>query len=504
MPLRTLAAASRRAFDERPLVVILIVGAALRLIAAIFSRGFFTIDDHHVLVDTADRVARGVPLPVNYGRSILYPGSVALIMDAVRAVAQASPAVEMAVVRLVHGAFSVLSVYFAYRILEHVAGREAARVGGLLLATFYLLPATSVHQFEEAVCQVPILASCWWLLKADEPARGASLWSFLSGAAIATSLLIRFPALPYVVAFVAVALWRPAARSSKLSFALGVLLVLALQAASNVVINGDPLYYLFRTARHRAGLGGGYPTAPFWKYAVTLVAAFLPPFSLLFLAAAIRGAKRFALLGIPALAFLVGTSLVPNKQERFLLPVLPVLLILGAIGLPAVRDWFARRGWTRAYNWSWGYFAVVNAALLGVGVFSYGKKDRVAPLVYLEHRHDATGIVEAQFTYGFPVPGYYLGRSRPAVFVFEDRGRLAADIATAHLAGQPVNYVVLYSDSLEADTALLERTLGRTLVVRTTISPSLGDDLAHFINPHRNHATRAVVLSVQPLPAASP
>src|SRR6266571_2981897 len=225
-----------------------------------------------------------------------------------------------------------------------------------------------------AVCQVPILASCWWLLKADEPARGAGLWSFLSGAAIATSLLIRFPALPYVLAFVAVALWRPAARSSKLSFALGVLLVLVLQAASNVVINGDPLYYLFRTARHRAGLGGGYPTAPFWKYAVTLVAAFLPPFSLLFLAAAIRGAKRFALLGIPALAFLVGTSLVPNKQERFLLPVLPVLLILGAIGLPAVRDWFARRGWTRAYNWSWGYFAVVNAALLGVGVFSYGKK----------------------------------------------------------------------------------------------------------------------------------
>src|SRR5256885_11428737 len=36
-----------------------------RLIAAIFSRGFFTIDDHHVLIDTADRVARGVPLPVN-------------------------------------------------------------------------------------------------------------------------------------------------------------------------------------------------------------------------------------------------------------------------------------------------------------------------------------------------------------------------------------------------------------------------------------------------------
>src|SRR2546426_10868834 len=99
-----------------------------------------------------------------------------------------------------------------------------------------------------------------------------------------------------------------------------------------------------------------------------------------------------------------------------------------------------------------------NAALLGVGVFSYGKKDRVAPLVYLEHRHDATGIVEAQFTYGFPVPGYYLGGSRPAVFVFEDRERLAADPAPAHLAGPPGNYAVLKSDSLQAETPPAQRT----------------------------------------------
>ena len=497
MPLRAYAAATRRAFDERPLVVILILAGALRLVAAVFSRGFFTIDDHHVLVDTADRLARGIPLPVDYKRSVLYPGSVALIMDAVRAVAAASPAVEMVVVRIVHGAFSVLSVYFAYRILERLAGRETAAVGGLLTATFFVLPATSVHQFEEAVCQVPILASCWWLLKADGTARGAGWWSFLSGAAIAVSLLIRFPALPFVLAFAAVALWRPAARSTKLAFILGLLSVLVMQAGSNVAINGDPLYYLFRTARHRAGLGGGYPTAPVWKYVVTLVGIFLPPFSLLFLTAAVRGARRLPLLGIPALAFLVGTSLVPNKQERFLLPVLPVLLILGTLGLPAVREWFAGREWMRAYRWSWGYFAVVNAALLGVGVFSYGKKDRVEPLVYLERRGDATGIIEAQFTYGFPVPDFYLGRPRPRVFVFEDRGRLADDVAAAHLAGQPVNYVVLYSDSLEADTALLERTLGCALVLRTTISPSLGDKLAHLVNPYRNHATSAVVLSLR-------
>ena len=48
-------------------------------------------------------------------------------------------------------------------------------------------------------------------------------------------------------------------------------------------------------------------------------------------------------------------------------PVLPALLILGAVGISNVRDWFARRGWSSVYNWSWAYFVVVNTLLLGIG-----------------------------------------------------------------------------------------------------------------------------------------
>ena len=69
----------RRAFQERPLLAILLLAAVLRITAAIFSRGFLTIDDHHVLIDTADGLATGIRLPSDYKRSILYPGSVALI-----------------------------------------------------------------------------------------------------------------------------------------------------------------------------------------------------------------------------------------------------------------------------------------------------------------------------------------------------------------------------------------------------------------------------------------
>ncbi len=493
----------RRAFQERPLLAILLLAAVLRITAAIFSRGFLTIDDHHVLIDTADGLATGIPLPSDYKRSILYPGSVALIMKAVRALANASPDIEMLVVRLVHAGIATLTVYCAFRILERAAGREAAITGGLLVATFFALPVTSAHQFEEAVCQVPMLAACWWIVAADGAERGAGLRSFLAGAATVTTLLLRFPALPFVLSFAAFALWRPAQRFSKLHFALGLLAVVALQAASSAVINGDPAYYFLRTAGHRAGLGGGYPTGPIWKYLLTLVAVFLPPFSVLLLAAAIRGGRAFPLLGVPTLVFLIGHSIIPNKQERFLLPVLPALLILGAIGMPVVREWFARRGWTRAYRWSWGYFAALNGLLLIAGLFSYGKKDRVAPLVYVQARHDATGVVVAQYTYTFHVPVYYLGRPRPRVFVFSDRTRLAQDVQTVRAASPAPNYLILYSDSADADAALLERALGARLERDATITPSLGDELAHLVNPARNRASRAVVLSIMSVSGAS-
>src|SRR2546425_6711633 len=173
--------AIRRAFDERPLLAVLTLAAAVRVVAAVFSRGFLAIDDHHVLVDAADRLV-GPGLDTGFMRSILYPGTVALIMQATRAVDDPSPATQLLVVRLVQAAYSLFVVYFTYRILERLAGPRTALLGGLLTATFFVLPITSVHQFEEAVCQVPLLASAWWILKTPER-RGTAL-ALLSGTAL--------------------------------------------------------------------------------------------------------------------------------------------------------------------------------------------------------------------------------------------------------------------------------------------------------------------------------
>jgi len=201
-------------------------------------------------------------------------------------------------------------------------------------------------------------------------------------------------------------------------------------------------------------------------------------------------------LGLPALAFLVAHSLIANKQERFLLPILPVLALLAGAGFAGVRGWFDDRGWSGAYRGLWAWAAGINALLLLVSVFTYGKKDRVAPLVAIEQRQDATGVVVAQYAYRFKVPEYYLGRPQPALIVFSQRDSLLSDVSRVRDSAPRPNYLVLYSNEVSRDSAELTSALAAPLVRLMTVSPSLGDWLAHKANPRHNQARVAVVYGI--------
>jgi len=124
-------------------------------------------------------------------------------------------------VRLAQAAYSLFVVSFAYRIVERRAGPRTALLVGLLTATFFVLPITSVHQFEEAVCQVPLLASAWWILKAPGVRRDTVL-ALLSGTALGLALVVRFPLITFVVPFALWVVWREPFRWRGAAFLAGI------------------------------------------------------------------------------------------------------------------------------------------------------------------------------------------------------------------------------------------------------------------------------------------
>jgi hypothetical protein len=472
---------------------LLVFAGLLRLLAAVFSGGFLASDDHNVVIGAADQIASGVGggLPATFERTVLYPGVIAAIMTIARHIGIHDPGIEMLLVRLFHAAYSLLVVYFVYRLVERLLSREKAMLAGLLAAAFYAMPVTAVHQLEESVCQVPLLAACWWWQRTEDRHQPSAVWGSLAGAALGTALILRLPLIGFVGAFLLLVLLRPqpVMARDKLAFLGGLAVVVVLQGYSNALINHQwgysfaqrlgPMLHLQRMAVE----SDGYPSNPPWHYVLTLLAALIPPASILLLAAAVKGGRQIPLLGIATLAFLVSHSLLANKQERFLLPILPLLFILIVAGLP----WLAART-TPVYRGMWWYFWIVNTALLLVVTFSVSKKDRVAPLLLVYHRHDATGVLVAQYDQTFSVPEYYLGKPQPPLVVVE-RGQDVENSAR----GVPINYVIVYSDTPEADRLFLAGALHRNLTLLTVIQPSLSDRLAHAVNPRHNRARTAVI-----------
>ena len=474
---------------------VLLLGGALRLLAAVFSQGFLASDDHHVVISAADQIASGAGLPPTYARSALLPGVIAGIMTATRTLGIHDPGIEMMAVRLVQAGYSLFVVYFVYRILASPSlssppdrSASPAFIGALLTAVFFAMPVTSVHQLEESVCQVPLLAAYWWWQR-SAGGRRSSVFGLATGAALGVALILRFPLIGLIGAFLLIAAFQARPVAPKVSLLAGLLLIVVAQGYSNALINHE-WWYSFKERLgpmldpgRMAVEAEGYPHNPPWHYLLTLLAALIPPVSVLLLASAVRAGieRRFLLLSVGVVAFLVSHSLIANKQERFVLPVLPLLFILMVAGLPWLAAWSGR--W---YRTMWGYFWTVNAALVLVLTFSFSKKDRVAPLLYVYRRHDATGVLVAQYNQTFTVPAYYLGKPAPALLVVKERDAI-------QLGGSPINYVVLYSDAPEADRAFLAGALHANLTLLTEITPSLTDRIAHAINPRHNKARTALI-----------
>jgi hypothetical protein len=215
--------------------------------------------------------------------------------------------------------------------------------------------------------------------------------------------------------------------------------------------------------------------------------AFIPPTSLLLLYGCARTWRTAPLLFWPALAFLAFHSAYPGKQERFILPILPLVLLLGAAGWQQFAErspfWASRR---RLLRGLWAWFWAVNAALLVLYTSNYSKKTRVESLSVLRGCPDLRGLVwetgEASVT---RPPLFYLRRDVPlyALPGGKTPEALRAEISAG--PARPSHAVLMGTPDLEARLRRLE-TLLPGLTLERTVTPSVYDRLLYRLNPRQN------------------
>ena len=143
--------------------------------------------------------------------------------------------------------------------------------------------------------------------------------------------------------------------------------------------------YLLFNLQHSSAFG----VSPWYTFLLLLLGATLPP---VFLARYQGFAWRQQYEPIlPAVAvfgiFVLAHSLVPHKEERFMIPMLPVLLLL----LTPLAVWLMAHG----PRWRVVLFAALNAVLLPMMVFNPPQKTGMSLTRYLEAHPDIHDVILA-------------------------------------------------------------------------------------------------------------
>jgi hypothetical protein len=487
---------------QKPVLFLLIAALSVRLLAVIFSKGYMAHDDHFCVLEPAARLVREGSFDFiedSHHRSFFYPGLNYFLIKLFHSFKIHSPQTIMFFNRLVHALFSLLTVVVGYEFTRRLTDKNTGLLAGLVLCFHFLMPFISVRQLIESVSSVFLLTglfTAYIFLK-----KGNYVFLFLAGLILGAAFMVRFQTGVCAAALFCVLVFRKNFRAA-LALAAGILPALLFEGFMDLAVIGKffaaPLNYISYNLTH----SGSFVTGPWYNYFLLVLAVFVPPFSLFFFWGMIKSFKSTPVLFVPAAAFFILHSVFPGKQERFLIPILPLLVIMGFTGLYL---WKKEQdsGYLKekVLGKSFVFFWAVNTVLLVPVTFNYSQKARIEPLLYINSKQaDAVIFDMTEQKSGIPV--FYLDPG-PALFKSEDPDafREIYKKLKAQKSRKPfVYYAVIFSSGkVDEHIEMLEKYFkGFTLKKEKHVTPSLIDFVLHKMNPRFNKAKESWVFRLVP------
>jgi 4-amino-4-deoxy-L-arabinose transferase-like glycosyltransferase len=481
----------RKHWETNPLLLIMLTAAIFRLLAAIFSKGYAMSDDHFVIIHIAQRWLDGYndwfDKDHPSGFSLVYPGLHYILFYLLKLIGIMDPQIKMTIVRLLHAAYSLLIVYYGYQITLRLSDQKTARQAGIFLALFWLLPFMSVRNLVEMVCIPPMMTGFYLGLSADDKKR--PVYWLISGLLFGFAFAIRYQTILITGGIVLVLLgqqkWRPF-----LLYSAGVLTgMFMLQGLVDWIAWGFPFAAFLQYAGYNIDYRYEYITGPWYRYLLTILGVLIPPVSIYLFFGFLKSWKKYALLFWPVLVFLVFHSYFPNKQERFILPVLPFLVILGFAGWQIFleKSDFLKRH-PKILKGSWIWYWIINTILLLVLTFTYSKRSMVEPLTYLSAKPDLKALIIEYPADNMPwFPRFYLEPKVPVYRFSKDITVETFRTKVREAAGDFPNYIYFYGiEQLKDRVRQMEMIFGINLIFEKEISPSNIDWILHVLNPRHN------------------
>lgn len=488
----------KKMWADKPLQLILFASGFIRLFAILFSKGYGMHDDHFLVIEPAQSWVDGFGnswLPSSQlgdtaispsGHSLFYSGLHYFLFLFLKATGMVDPQYKMYVVRLIHAALSLLIIYFGYRITEKTAGKKEAKMVGILLGLFWFMPFLSVRNLVEFACISPLIYATWIIVKNEEK-KSISPY-IIAGMILGIAFSIRFQTIVFTGGFGLALLFMKRIKEAFIFGLFFILLAALVQGVTDYYIWGKPFVEFAEYVRYNMEHAHEYFVQQWYMYLILILGILIPPVSFFLFFGFIRSWKKHLLLFLPSFAFLVFHSYFSNKQERFILPIIPFIIILGYIGwsdfISNSKFWISHKILLSRF---WIFFWILNTIPLAIVSVAYSKRNRVEAMTYIAGKGDLKSIViEDSNRDDFILPPLFylqkwgpvagITKLKPAEFYYNSEYKSAAPI------NKP-NYVIfMQDDNIDKRVADFKKHIP-SLSYETTIEPSFIDKLMHWLNP---------------------
>jgi len=490
-------------WEEKPLVLILFLGIFFRLLAVIFSKGFGFHDDEFLVLDPAGSWVVGHDY--NYwlggsgvanapeGPSLFYPGLHYLVLYYLHWRGMEDPQHKMYVIRALLALWSLITIVIGYKIADFYGGKKVARQAGLLLSILWFMPMLSVRNLVEMFCIPPLLLATWFAI--DPKRKDRLITYFWIGIFCGIAFNTRFQTALFVGGLGLVIMFR---KNWKHFFMVGFMFlvtVFAVQGVVDIFVWGKPFSEFTSYIKYNVDNAHNYPVGPWYNYFLVLAGILVPPVSLFLMFGFFRSWKKYTILFLPAFLFFTFHSVFPNKQERFILPMIPFVIILGCIGwnefISESKYWQKHPGILKG---CWTFFWILNCIALPVISTMYSKESRVESMYYLYNQKDFQNyMVEESYTDKVTqTPFFYANRWDLHPVEIDNKKTLAQAYTEHKYDTNPLfhpNYVLFFGTVKINERIAAFKKVFPTATYRATIEPSYIDKLVCKLNPVNKNET---------------
>jgi len=502
-----------KSFAQRPLLFILILAAILRLVAAIYSEGYLMHDDHFLVVESSASWADGNDYnnwlswsqektgkfrtgqtPTPHPTNLFYPSLHYLYFIGVDAIGMDNPREQMLILRLIHGFFSLIVVALAYMIANRLGGRKPAVLTGVLMASLAWLPIISVHQIIEVFSIAPLLAFSWVLTKNTWTTKTLIIAGIWLGIATGLRFQLGVMGIGIVVAFfIQISDKKVWAQKSAIIGVSAILVFSLTQVPTDLFVWGEPFAQLKAYIDYNISNSDNYPQGNALTYLFVILALAAPPLSFYFLFGYLKSWRKYAWLVIPSLAFVLFHTLFPNKQERFILPALPYIVIVGSLVWHQIE---------RNKNLSKVIIAssfLINLILLVPFTLSSKNTSQLRAMDYIRMEGDLGSFLYVQTDSNCLPPRFYCDNW--STYTFADINTDVFGQRRTHCLDSKVevpNYIIFVGDSHLGEFVNEFKENYESMEYVVQFGPGRLDRFLHYINPSHLQIKRTMVYKIDP------